>query len=163
MLSILLQVPFTFGNPSGFLKISWRHLLAAFRMYDRMYETLCQLGEFTPGTRGSSMLRRRITQPTSWSFVTSPPEGTRYQVVGSVTGRSLQHTRRSVEECSLQWSSWWSYAMALAGYSTLVAFRQKLKTVLFRECFPVDWLPDMSCVPAEQLRTDIVTVLSLTL
>jgi len=42
--------------------------------------------------------------------------------------------------------------------TSLVAFRQELKTVLFRECFPVDWLPDMSCVPAEQLRTDIVTV-----
>ena len=55
--------------------------------------------------------------------------------------------------------AWNSLPTHVRNAPTLVAFRQELKTVLFRECHPVDWLPDLSCVPAEQLRTDIVTVI----
>ena len=75
---------------------------------------------------------------------------------GIVTAKH-HHSLRFLLQDWLHWFPW------LFTDTSLVAFRQELKTMLFRECFPVDWLPDMSCVPAEQLRTDIVTVLSLTL
>ena len=41
--------------------------------------------------------------------------------------------------------AWNSLPAHVRNAPTLVAFRQELKTVLFRECFPVNWLPDMSC------------------
>jgi len=66
----------------------------------------------------SSVSRWRITQPTSWSLMASPPRSSPYQVVESVSGHSLHHTLRSGEEWCLPWSPWWSNAMAYDGYVT---------------------------------------------
>ena len=74
-----------------------------------------------------------------------------YAIAGIVTDTSRQ---RPTPYCLQQyWHT--AYLASRSQYN----YCQELKTALFRECFPVDWLPDMSRVPAEQLWTDIVTVL----
>jgi len=63
------------------------------------------------------MSHRRVTQPTSTSFMTSSPGSSSRQMVRSTSVHS-RTTHKEIYVCSSQLSPWWSEVTALAGYMT---------------------------------------------